>query len=293
MKPPTDNLLQRLGQRLRAARNERRMSMRDVAEASGVSERFVFQVEKGQANVSVSKLDALARVLNLEVYELLQPADPSPSLRRFNRWAADASGDDVFDACRRAMADDAHRARNIALLGMRGAGKSSVGQRLAALCNLDFVELDARIEARAEMPLADIFSLHGPEYYEELEHDCLEELLDGDGAWVLATGGGVVTHAASFDLLTSCATCVWLKAAPETHWRRVLEQGDRRPMAGNPRAFEQLCTILEQREPLYARAVLTVDTDTHPVNEVAEIIADWIGPAAGGPDRLHSVAGIE
>lgn len=267
-------LLDSLGSRLRRRRTRIGWSMRETAERSGLSERFIAQVEKGQANISVGKLAALSSVLDIQLYELFAPGEPSESRRALMHVVARAR-DEELEALRLEL-ERRSRAQIIALLGMRGAGKSTVGRALAEHLGMRFVELDRRIEARAEMTLADIFSLHGPEYYVELELDSLRQLFEEREPCVLATGGGLVTHAESFGLLTRRAFCVWLRAQPETHWERVLEQGDRRPMAGNPRAFEQLCSILEVRTPLYARAELTVDTDTASVDALVETIASAV-----------------
>jgi len=156
----------------------------------------------------------------------------------------------------------------VALLGVRGAGKSTVGERLARRHAVAFVEVDQRIEAAAGLSLAEIFELHGEAYYRRLERAALDELFASPRAAVLATGGSIVTHADNYALLRGRAVTVWLRARPEDHWNRVIQQGDARPMAENPHAFAELGALLDQRAPLYARAHHAVDTTDCSEDEV-------------------------
>lgn len=270
---PLDQILKTIGARLHTARAERGWSVRELAERSGVSKRFVFQVEKGQANVSVGKLYQLLSALELEVEALFQ-APQAPA-----RVALDGLLDGLSAVEQQHLLTklrDEHndaRANVVALLGMRGAGKSTVGARLAEALRVPFVELDGLVEAQASLSLGEIFSLHGPEFYEQLERECLRTLLAAGARVVVATGGGVVTHDEAYSLLTTTTTCVWLRATPEAHWRRVVEQGDRRPMSGRPEAFDQLCSILDARTARYEEAHVVVDTThTSPEAVTAEIL---------------------
>jgi len=267
--------LERVGHRIRQLRSDLGLSMRELAEQSGASQRFVFELEKGGANVSIAKLEPIAKTLGCELYELLRPAEPSSVRRRLDRALLRCT-DNELEALARTLNEGRPRRDRVALLGMRGAGKSTVGRALARRLGMRFIELDSRIEERAAISLGDIFSMHGPEYYEELEAHCLEELLENDDPMVLATGGGIVTHETSYEMLRRNATCVWLKAEPETHWQRVIQQGDLRPMANNPRAFEELCSILETREPLYAESDLTIETDALGVEAIVEDVATFV-----------------
>jgi XRE family aerobic/anaerobic benzoate catabolism transcriptional regulator len=159
-----------------------------------------------------------------------------------------------------AAADAPSAVRPIALLGVRGAGKSALGQKLARKLHCPFIELDKAIESTAGTPLSEVFLLYGQAGYRRYERQCLEQILNTNERCVIATGGSIVTEPATYDLLLSSCLCVWLKAAPEEHMARVVAQGDTRPMAGNAAAMEDLKRILEARAPLYAQADRTVET---------------------------------
>ena len=236
-------LLTTVGARVRTLREERGYSRRVLSGRCGVSERYLAQLESGQGNISLSRFADVALALGTSPAALLAgSSDP--------------------------------RARTIALLGVRGAGKSTVGRALADRQGIDFVELDQEIERAAGISLAQVFELHGESYYRRVERQVLSALLATDRAMVLATGGSIVTDAESYELLRSRARTIWLKARPEDHWNRVVEQGDQRPMAENPHAFAELKALLNTREPLYARADHVVDTTDHAPGTVVEAISE-------------------
>ncbi len=237
-----DVLLGGIGRRVRALRAERGLTLRGLAARSRVSERFLNQVESGAANISVRKLAALAQALGTTPAALLAGPGGEPDLPV------------------------------IALLGLRGAGKTTVGRRLARRLRVPFVELDRRTEEAAGLSLAEIFALHGEAYYRRLERETLERVLAEQRPLVLATGGGVVTSPETYDLLRRRTLTVWLRATPSEHWNRVVQQGDRRPMADNPQAMAELRRLLAAREPLYAEAAHTVDTSRLDADSVVQAL---------------------
>ena len=224
-----EELLAGLGRRARAHRLARGWTLREVAERSGVSPRFLVQLESGRGNISVRRLADVAKALETTPALLLTDTDaPAPEV--------------------------------IALLGLRGAGKTTVGRRLAKRRRVPFVELDRRVEQAADLSLGELFSLHGEDYYRRLEREVLQEVLSEGRPIVLATGGGLVASPDTFALLRRSAVTVWLRARPEDHWNRVVRQGDRRPMADHPQAMADLRGLLASREPLYSMADHVVDT---------------------------------
>ncbi|MDP6424629.1 MAG: shikimate kinase [Planctomycetota bacterium] len=237
-------LLQRVGVAVLAGRKTLGWSRREMARRAGVSERFLADVERGLANPSLLRLAEIATALGTTPATLLT--------------AVPAAGD---------------RAQVIALLGLRGAGKSTVGAALADRLGWSFVELDEAIESAAGMSLSEIFELHGEAWYRRAERDAVASALAGAHGLVLAVGGGLVTEPATLDYLRAHARTVWLKARPEEHWSRVVAQGDMRPMRGDGRAFEHLCAILSERERLYRLAELTVNTSDRTIDQIAGDIA--------------------
>jgi XRE family aerobic/anaerobic benzoate catabolism transcriptional regulator len=238
-------MLATVGARVRALRESRGMTRRELSEQSGVSERFLAQLETGVGNISLARFADVAAALRASPAELLDGATPS---------------------ARRAPAA-------IALLGVRGAGKSTVGALLAERLGVPFVELDQRIEQTAGLRLGELFELHGEAHYRRLERDELRAVLDGSPI-VLATGGSIVSDSATYSLLRERARTVWLRARAEDHWDRVVSQGDRRPMGENPHAFHQLRDLLGAREPLYARAHHVVQTTGRSVEQVVDDVVD-------------------
>lgn len=239
--------LRALGRSVRVRRTERELTLHALSERAGVSERFLSQLEAGRGNISVARLCDVARALGTSAAELLKDADAVPAGRRV-----------------------------VALLGLRGAGKSSIGMTLAERLKVPFIELDQLVERAAGMSLAEVFELGGESFYRRLERGALRRFFDRRAAAVLATGGSLVNDAETFELLRKSATTIWLKARPEDHMLRVLAQGDERPMRDRRDAMEELRTLLGARTPLYAQADHAVDTSLLGEQGAVDALVEWL-----------------
>jgi XRE family aerobic/anaerobic benzoate catabolism transcriptional regulator len=254
-----------VGERVRDARARRGVSRKILARDSGVSERYLAQLEAGRGNVSILLLRQIALALSLPPAELIRedsggevelslitqflkrlPPQKLPAVRSLLAREFSSARDD--------------RIKRIALIGLRGAGKSTLGARLARALGVSFVELDREVEREAGTSLSEIFLLYGQAGYRRYERRCLEKVLEQHERAVIATGGSIVSEPGTFELLLSACFTVWLKAEPEEHMARVIAQGDTRPMAGNDQAMEDLRRILEGRAALYGQADVTLDT---------------------------------
>lgn len=235
-----DPLLGRVGTRIRDLRTGRSLTLRDLAAIARVSERFLISVEGGSANVSVLRLESIARALGTSAADLLaeqaMPAVAAPG--------------------------PAEQGSLVTLLGLRGAGKSTIGRAASERLGIPFVELDAEVERRAGMTSGEIFELHGRAYYYRLERQELERLAAIGHRAIVATAGSIVTDHPSFELLLSTTSTIWLKAKAEDHYRRVLSQGDARPMENRADAMLELRGLLKARRALYERARHVVDTSS-------------------------------
>jgi len=271
-----------LGARVRAWRARRGVTRKQLAADSHLSERFLADVESGKGNVSINSLESVARALNITVIELLQDP-PRPPLARLHQLLGRLQDTQLEEAYSLLAAsfgegESEGRERRIALIGLRGAGKSTLGADLAARRGVPFVELDRQIEREAGTSMNEILLLHGQAGYRRYERRALlriaEEHTDGV---VMTTGGSIVSERETFDLLQSHFYCVWVKASPEEHMSRVVAQGDMRPFnAGDGgdtpskamgEALEDIRRILASREALYARADAVVDTAARSVKQ--------------------------
>lgn len=260
-----EQLLRRLGERVREARARRGMTRKLLARDSGVSERYLAQLEAGSGNVSVLLLRQVARALNLPLTELLlEDSDHAVELTLLNQFLKRLPAQQLATVRSQLIRDygsaQAERMNRIALLGLRGAGKSTLGARLAKDLSIPFVELDREIEREAGTSLNEIFLLYGQSGYRRYERRCLEKVIENNDRVVIATGGSIVSESGTYDLLLSTCNCVWLRAKPEEHMARVVAQGDTRPMADNEEAMDDLKRILAGRATLYGQADAVVET---------------------------------
>jgi len=261
--PPDLEYLKLVGRRIRAARVDRGLSRKALAELSDVSERYLAQLETGAGNASSIVLRRVGSALRLQIADLLDIDQPQERqlIRRFvDSLPADRLGDAMNHLIERFGGEQAIRHKRIALTGLRGAGKSTLGLALASELHRGFIELDREIEAEAGMDLAEVFLLYGQPVYRRLERLALEKIVQSQRDVVVCVGGGAVTEPQTLQLLKSNCFTVWVKASPAEHMARVQAQGDTRPMRGRQQAMQDLKEILASRESLYAQADRTVDT---------------------------------
>jgi XRE family aerobic/anaerobic benzoate catabolism transcriptional regulator len=261
----------------------RGMSRKVLARVSGISERYIAQLESGKGNVSIVLLRRVSNAMGAHLEDLIPPGEPSPD------WAV------IRDLLRKASPGQIAQAKEIlagqnplvqrrlsfagiALIGLRGAGKSTLGRMLANKIGWNFVELNKEIEAQNGLSVAEIIALYGQEGFRRMEQAALGQLLARKELTVLATGGGIVSEPLTFDLILSSFYTIWLKAEPEEHMARVRSQGDLRPMADDRSAMAELRTILKSREPLYARASAVVDTAGLTVDAAAARLIEAVAP---------------
>jgi len=259
--PRSDNtaLLAELGALVRTERAKRGMTRRALAEQCSTSDRYLAQIENGAGNPSVLVLDAIARALDLDCVDLLPGGVALRALRRLPPAKLTALMR-VAETRQRSASKAAKRARRIALVGLRGAGKSTLGDALATRIGAPFLEIDRLIEYRHGAPLAMLFEVYGQPTFRRFERECLTDALTNYENVVIATAGGVVADEDTFAQLLEKAHVIWLQASPNEHMRRVMDQGDFRPMGDNRDAMKDLVAILDARAPLYGRAHATVDT---------------------------------
>jgi XRE family aerobic/anaerobic benzoate catabolism transcriptional regulator len=288
---PGDPFLSRLGERVRTMRSRRGMSRKVLARHSDVSERYLAQLEAGEGNCSIVLLRRIAEAMSVPVAELVDDRPERPLeavlLEQFlGRLSAGEIGEarnlllDRFGGSTSAMRRD-----RVALIGLRGGGKSTLGALLADRLGVPFIELDRVIEQRSGMALGEMIEMFGQETFRRNERGALESILQQNPRFVLATGGGLVTEPSTFELLLSSCLTIWVRAEPDEHMQRVIAQGDRRPMADNVRAMDDLVAILRSREPLYAKADIVLDTADKAPKKSLEDLSAVLGLSAKGARR--------
>lgn len=264
------DLMARLGSKTRAARQARQLSRRALSELSGVSQRYLAQLEAGTGNMSIALLDKVATALGCDLAWLVSKQE-SPQWAegsveaRYHRLPADlrVQIDLILDQGSTARG----RARRIALIGLRGAGKSTLGRIIAAQTGVEFVEINDLIRQKAGMSLSELMELYGPEEYRKMEFQLLQDICAEKSEVILALSGGIVEDSKSLQLLNEACYTIWLKAAPEDYMARVRAQGDDRPMTGHPEAMQILHSLLEKRAAAYGAADFQIETSGKNVGE--------------------------
>jgi len=275
-----------VGKKVRDARSRRGMTRKMLAQEADVSERHLAQLELGEGNVSIILLRRITTALNIplaDVFTMDKPgAAAEVALRQILERIPQQQLDSVVARLRGEFgADDRTRRGRIALIGLRGAGKSTLGSKLAQDLGIPFVELDQEIEKDAGMGLPEIFSLYGQTGYRRIEKKTLVRILQQHERAVISVGGGVVSEKETFEQLLACCFTVWIKAHPEEHMSRVIAQGDFRAMTDNAEAMEDLRRILEAREPLYRRADVHLETSRESIEESFLKLKQAVQPEAG------------
>jgi XRE family aerobic/anaerobic benzoate catabolism transcriptional regulator len=293
--PDSDAYLRRLGERVRMMRNRRGMSRKALAKHAQLSERYLAQLETGDGNCSIVLLRRVARALGMPVEELVHDR-PDPSvetmlLSQFLERLPPALLKEARELLLRRFggAAPALKPNRIALIGLRGAGKSTIGELLAARLALPFIELDREIERLSGATLGELFEMFGQERFRRAEREAFERVLAQHQQFVLATGGSIVTEPSTFELLLSSCFTVWVRAEPLEHMQRVIDQGDLRVTGDSTRAMDDLVSILASREPLYARAEATIVTTGRSPQQNVDELLPLFGHGVDAPARAGRV----
>ncbi|MEE8627882.1 MULTISPECIES: helix-turn-helix transcriptional regulator [Methylobacterium] len=281
-----------LGQRVRTMRAVRAMSRKVLSQTSGLSERYIAQLEGGQGNVSIILLRRVAIAMGVRLEDLIAAVESPPDWPVVRDLLEKAGAEQISEAKRvlsGAAAPGEGPTQRVALIGLRGAGKSTLGRILAERMGWTFVELNREIERENGLSVAEIFAIYGQETYRRLEQGALRQLAERPGPMVLATGGGIVAEPVTYDLLLSSFFTVWLKARPEEHIHRVREQAAKglaqARMPDSDNALREIRAVLMSREPLYARARAVIDTADHTVAETAGELTGLVEGYLGGNAR--------
>ena len=273
-----------VGDAVREAREQRRISRKALAQTANVSERYLAHLELGSGNASIVLLRRVAAALGVEPAGLLESGTAArPEQKRIRRFLNGLSSDRLEEVLQRLIREfgqeESVRRRRITLIGLRGAGKTTLGRALAKALRRTFIELDREIERDAGMSLSEVFLLYGQPGYRKIQRRCLDRIINHQEHMVLTVGGGIVSEPETYDLLLLNCFTVWVKAAPEEHMARVVEQGDTRPMSGRSEAMQDLRTILAAREPLYGKADVVLDTSGKTVEQSFNALKRLVFPA--------------
>ncbi|MGU3539734.1 helix-turn-helix transcriptional regulator [Methylobacterium sp. A54F] len=281
-----------LGRRVRHARTVRGLSRKLLSQTSGLSERYIAQLEGGQGNVSIILLRRVANAMGVRLDDLIAGQDAPPDWPVVRDLLAKAGPEQIAAAkgilSGHAPADGSAPRPRVALVGLRGAGKSTLGRLVAERLGWTFVELNDEIERENALSVKEIFAIYGQEGYRRLEQAALRRLTEHPGPLILATGGGIVAEPLTYDLLLQAFFTVWLRAQPEEHMQRVRDQGQLAPTGDHATAMQELRAVLASREPLYGRASAVVDTSGIPVEVMVDRLTAAIGARFGAAEVRRS-----
>ena len=283
-------LAHQLGERVKKYRARRGMSRKTLSQQSGVSERYLAQLESGQANVSFNILWSLAQTMHTRVIDLLEDRkEESPDLMLAKRLLDGLSAEDqstAFSLLRQKFGGGRANIKRVALIGLRGAGKTTLGRLLAEHFGVPFIRISPLVEQIAGMDMTEIFMTMGQKGYRKLEYNALESAIANNERAVIETGGSLISEPQTFDLLLSSCFTVWIRATPQDHMQRVLEQGDVRPIEGHQQAMEDLTTILDSRSPYYGRADAMLSTSHRTIEDCATELASLCAPSLAAAGDL-------
>lgn len=256
-------LLHNVGERVKSARARKGISRRELSEESGVSQRYLAQLESGSGNISIGLLARVANALDFQIEWLVSKDDPWDSELSMARYLlGNATQEQRSQVIKMLQPETGNtpKANRIAFIGLRGAGKSTLGRLSSDALEIPFLELNECVEQLAGMPVHEVFALYGQEGYRQLERQSLEQTISTHETLILAVAGGIVSNPETYNTLLQYFHTVWLRADPEDHMSRVRGQGDERPMTGKADAMDDLQNILSSREGLYARADIEINT---------------------------------
>jgi XRE family aerobic/anaerobic benzoate catabolism transcriptional regulator len=278
-----EQFLRHFGERIRGARARRGMSRRLLAHHAGISERYLTQLESGKGNVSIVLLRHIASALGVPLTRLVEDEPPSPEMTLVRQFLSRLSAPQLQEAyasltSQFAADADASRTRRIALVGLRGAGKTTLGGALAKSLQIPFYELDREVERLSGTALGAMIELYGQQAYRRYELQALQELLTAHPRFIVATGGSLVSETATYELLLRSCFTIWVRTSPEEHMQRVVAQGDLRPMAGSQQAMSDLRRILEERSELYGRADIAIDTTGKNIDQSLREVVSGLKP---------------
>ena len=269
---PKADLLAQVGLRILKARTKAGISRRLLSEKSGVSPRYIAQMEAGEGNISIALLQKVATALDMGIEWFFWPEDPWLSEFQVltNKFrAADETKRTRALRVLRSSQEGEHKSHRVCLIGLRGAGKSTLGQMVADDLDVPFIELNTVIAKEGGMPISEVIALYGENGYRQLEADALEALIADHDRVVVAASGGIVENLETYQMLNANFHCIWLTASPDDHMKRVLAQGDTRPVIGQGQAMQKLRGLLASREKLYAMSDYKLDTSHKPLEKTA------------------------